>query len=139
MGGFREGVIGFLDRDRTVAGPGFNRWLIPPAALAVHLSIGQAYAFSVFKQPLVEHFDTKLTPVSVIFSIAIAMLGLSAAFGGTWVERVGPRKAMFVAGCCWSLGFVVSAFGVATDQLWLVYLGYGVIGGMGFGFGYNSP
>jgi MFS family permease len=128
-----------LDRDRTVAGPGFNRWLIPPAALAVHLSIGQVYAFSVFKEPLVEHFGTKLTPISIIFSIAIAMLGLSAAFGGTWVERAGPRKAMFAAGCCWSLGFVVSAFGVATDQLWLVYLGYGVIGGIGLGIGYISP
>jgi MFS family permease len=132
-------VLSMLDRDRTVAGPGFNRWLIPPAALAVHLSIGQVYAFSVFKQPLVEHFGTKLTPISIIFSIAIAMLGLSAAFGGTWVERVGPRTSMFVAGCCWATGFVVSALGVATDQLWLVYLGYGVIGGIGLGIGYISP
>ena len=119
--------------------PNYRRWLIPPAALAVHLSIGQVYAFSVFKEPLVEHFDTKLTPISVIFSIAIVMLGLSAAVGGTWVERSGPRKAMFVAGCCWSLGFVVSAAGVAIDQLWLVYLGYGVIGGIGLGIGYISP
>ena len=132
-------MLSMLDRERTVAGPGFNRWLIPPAALAVHLSIGQVYAFSVFKQPLVEHFGTKLTPISIIFSIAIAMLGISAAVGGTWVERVGPRKAMFVAGCCWSLGFVVSALGVAVDQLWLVYLGYGVIGGIGLGIGYISP
>jgi MFS family permease len=132
-------VLSMLDRERTVAGPGYARWLIPPAALAVHLSIGQVYAFSVFKEPLVEHFGTKLTPISIIFSIAIAMLGLSAAFGGTWVERSGPRKAMFVAGCCWSLGFVVSALGVATDQLWLVYLGYGVIGGIGLGIGYISP
>jgi MFS family permease len=128
-----------LDRDRTVAPANYRRWLIPPAALAVHLSIGQVYAFSVFKEPLVEHFDTKLTPISVIFSIAIVMLGLSAAVGGTWVERSGPRKAMFVAGCCWSLGFVISAAGVAVDQLWLVYLGYGVIGGIGLGIGYISP
>jgi MFS family permease len=128
-----------LDRDRTVAGPGYARWLIPPAALAVHLSIGQVYAFSVFKEPLVEHFGTKLTPISVIFSISIVMLGLSAAVGGTWVERSGPRKAMFVAGCCWALGFVISALGVATEQLWLVYLGYGVIGGIGLGIGYISP
>jgi MFS family permease len=132
-------VLSMLDRDRTVAGPGFQRWLIPPAALAVHLSIGQVYAFSVFKEPLVEHFGTKLTPISIIFSISIAMLGLSAAFFGTWVERSGPRKAMFVAACCWALGFVVSAFGVAADQLWLVYLGYGVIGGIGLGIGYISP
>src|SRR5689334_12757786 len=128
-----------LDRERTIAPAGYRRWLIPPAALAVHLSIGQVYAFSVFKEPLVEHFDTKLTPISIIFSIAIVMLGLSAAVGGTWVERSGPRKAMFVAGCCWAAGFVVAALGVAADQLWLVYLGYGVIGGIGLGIGYISP
>ena len=131
--------MSFLDRDRTVAPPGYRRWLIPPAALAVHLSIGQVYAFSVFKEPLVEHFDTRLTPISVIFSIAIAMLGLAAAFGGTWVERGGPRKAMFAAGCFWALGFVVAALGVAAGQLWLVYLGYGVLGGIGLGIGYISP
>ncbi|HST80552.1 MAG TPA: OFA family MFS transporter [Kineosporiaceae bacterium] len=128
-----------LDRDRTVAPPGYNRWLIPPAALAVHLSIGQVYAFSVFKNPLVEHFDTKLTPIGVIFSIAIVMLGLSAAFGGTWVERNGPRKAMVVSMLCWVSGFLVGALGIAVDQLWLVYLGYGVIGGIGLGIGYISP
>ncbi|MDA0182964.1 OFA family MFS transporter [Solirubrobacter phytolaccae] len=128
-----------LDRERTVAPASYRRWLIPPAALAVHLSIGQVYAFSVFKEPLVEHFDTKLTPISVIFSIAIVMLGLSAAIGGTWVERSGPRKAMFVSAICWATGFFVSAIGVATDQLWLVYLGYGVIGGIGLGIGYISP
>jgi MFS family permease len=131
--------LSMLDRDRTVAPPGYNRWLIPPAALAVHLSIGQVYAFSVFKEPLVEHFGTKLTPIGIIFSIAIVMLGLSAAVGGKWVERSGPRKAMFVAACCWSSGFAIGALGVAVDQLWLVYLGYGVIGGIGLGIGYISP
>lgn len=128
-----------LDRERTVAPPGYNRWLIPPAALAVHLSIGQVYAFSVFKNPLVEHFDTNLTPIGVIFSIAIVMLGLSAAFGGTWVERNGPRKAMVVSMLCWVSGFLIGALGIATTQLWLVYLGYGVIGGIGLGIGYISP
>jgi MFS family permease len=118
---------------------GYSRWLIPSAALAVHLSIGQVYAFSVFKKPLVAHFDTNLTPIGWIFSIAILMLGLSAAFGGTWVERVGPRKAMFTAACCWGVGFMVAAFGVSADQLWLVYLGYGFIGGIGLGIGYISP
>jgi MFS family permease len=132
-------ALGMLDRDRTVAPPGYRRWLIPPAALAVHLSIGEVYAFSVFKKPLVAHFDTSLTPIGWIFSIAILMLGLSAAFGGTWVERVGPRKAMFTAACCWGSGFVVAAAGVAADQLWLVYLGYGVLGGIGLGIGYISP
>src|SRR3954467_5718639 len=131
--------MSLLDRERTVAPRGYNRWLIPPAALAVHLSIGEVYAFSVFKTPLKDHFGTKLTPIGIIFSIAIAMLGLSAAFGGRWVERAGPRKAMALAAVCWASGFVVSALGIATTQLWLVYLGYGVIGGIGLGIGYISP
>jgi MFS family permease len=131
--------LSFLDRERTIAPRGYNRWLIPPAALAVHLSIGEVYAFSVFKTPLKDHFDTKLTPIGIIFSIAIAMLGLSAAFGGRWVERAGPRKAMALAAVCWSSGFAVAALGVASKQLWLVYLGYGVIGGIGLGIGYISP
>jgi MFS family permease len=132
-------ALSFLDRERTVAGPRYHRWLFPPVALAVHLSIGQVYAFSVFKEPLVDHFDTNLTPISVIFSIAIVMLGASAAVLGTWVERSGPRKTMAVAALCWAGGFFVSAAGVAADQLWLVYLGYGVLGGIGLGLGYISP
>ena len=132
-------MTSFLARDHTVAAPGYRRWLFPPAALAVHLSIGQVYAFSVFKTPLVEHFDSSLTAIGVVFSIAIAMLGLSAAFLGTWVERSGPRLSMLAAALCWSVGFLVGALGVASDQLWLVYLGYGVIGGIGLGIGYISP
>src|SRR5215207_3569097 len=132
-------MLSMLDRERTIAPRGYNRWFIPPAALAVHLSIGEVYAFSVFKTPLVDHFDTKLTPIGIIFSIAIVMLGLSAAFGGRWVERAGPRKAMALAAVCWSSGFVIAALGVAADQLWIVYLGYGVIGGIGLGIGYISP
>ena len=132
-------ALSMLDRERTIAPRGYNRWLIPPAALAVHLSIGEVYAFSVFKTPLQDHFGTSLTPIGIIFSIAIVMLGLSAAFGGRWVERAGPRKAMALAGLCWSTGFVVAALGVASDQLWIVYLGYGVIGGIGLGIGYISP
>ena len=132
-------MASLLDRERTVAGPGFSRWLIPPAALAVHLSIGQVYATSVYKTALVKHFDSSLTAIGVIFSIAIVMLGLSAAVGGTWVDRNGPRKAMFVSACCWSAGFLVAALGIKTTQLWLVYLGYGVIGGIGLGIGYISP
>jgi MFS family permease len=131
--------MSLLDRERTVAPRGYNRWLIPPAALAVHLSIGEIYAFSVFKVPLKEHFGTGLTPIGIIFSIAIAMLGLSAAFGGRWVERAGPRKAMVLAATCWGAGFLVGAVGVATKQLWIVYLGVGVIGGIGLGIGYISP
>ncbi|MEU0269261.1 OFA family MFS transporter [Nocardioides sp. NPDC006303] len=129
----------FLSRERTVAGPGFSRWLIPPAALAVHLCIGQVYATSVYKTALVEHFDTSQTAIGVIFSIAIVMLGLSAAVMGTWVDRNGPRAAMTVAAIFWSSGFFIGALGIGTGQLWLVYLGYGVIGGIGLGIGYISP
>jgi MFS family permease len=128
-----------LDRRRTIARWTYNRWLVPPAALAVHLSIGQAYAFSVFKIPLVQHFGTNLTPIAVIFSLAMVMLGLSAAVAGTWIEANGPRKAMFVAALCWPGGFGVAALGIATEQLWLVYLGYGVLGGIGLGIAYISP
>jgi len=132
-------VPSFLARERTVAGPGFNRWLIPPCALAVHLCIGQVYATSVYKTALVAHFDTSLTAVGVVFSIAIVMLGLSAAVAGTWVDHNGPRAAMFASACFWFTGFMVGALGIGTGQLWLVYLGYGVIGGIGLGIGYISP
>ncbi|RFU23185.1 OFA family MFS transporter [Geodermatophilus marinus] len=132
-------VPSFLSRERIVARPGFNRWLIPPAALAVHLCIGQAYATSVYKTALVNHFETSLTAIGIIFSIAIVVLGLSAAAFGTWVDRNGPRAAMFTAACFWTSGFLVGALGIATNQLWLVYLGYGVLGGIGLGIGYISP
>ncbi|MDN4162325.1 OFA family MFS transporter [Nocardioides abyssi] len=132
-------VPSFLARERTVAGPGYSRWLVPPAALAVHLCIGQVYATSVYKSALVEHFDSTLTAVGVIFSVAIVMLGLSAALFGTWVDRNGPRAAMFVSACFWVAGFLVAALGIATNQLWLVYVGYGGIGGIGLGIGYISP
>ncbi|HYO35935.1 MAG TPA: OFA family MFS transporter [Geodermatophilus sp.] len=132
-------VPGFLARERIVAKPGFNRWLIPPAALAVHLCIGQAYATSVYKTALVAHFESTLTAIGIIFSIAIVMLGLSAALFGTWVDRNGPRAAMFTSACFWVTGFLVGGVGIETRQLWLVYLGYGVIGGIGLGIGYISP
>ncbi|GIF62460.1 MFS transporter [Asanoa ishikariensis] len=132
-------LLSALDREHTVAPPGFSRWLIPPAALAVHLCIGQAYATSVYKNSFVAHFGASQTAIGIIFSIAIVMLGLSAAVAGTWVENNGPRKAMFVSASFWATGFLVSALGIATEQLWLVYLGYGVIGGIGLGIGYISP
>ena len=131
--------MGWLDRERTIAPPGFNRWLVPPAALAVHLCIGQAYATSVYKTALVKHFGASLTEIGVIFSIAIVMLGLSAAIMGTWVDRNGPRKAMFTSAVFWASGFLVGSLGIFSGQLWLVYLGYGVIGGIGLGIGYISP
>jgi len=132
-------MASILDREHTVAGPGFNRWLIPPAALAVHLCIGQAYATSVYKTSMVSAFDSSLTAVGLVFSLAIVMLGLSAAVGGKWVDRHGPRKAMIVSAVCWASGFLISAFGLVTGQLWLVFLGYGFIGGIGLGIGYISP
>jgi MFS family permease len=132
-------LLSALDREHSVAPPGFSRWLIPPAALSVHLCIGQVYATSVYKNSLVAHFDTSQTAIGIIFSIAIVMLGLSAAVGGTWVEHNGPRKAMFVSACFWAAGFLVGALGIATSQLWLLYLGYGFLGGIGLGIGYISP
>ncbi|GAB3082917.1 OFA family MFS transporter [Micromonospora schwarzwaldensis] len=132
-------MLSALDRRHTIAPPGYSRWLIPPAALAVHLCIGQVYATSVYKNSLIAHFDSGQTAIGVIFSIAIVMLGLSAAVAGTWVEANGPRKAMFVSACFWAAGFGVGALGIATSQLWLLYLGYGVLGGIGLGIGYISP
>lgn len=132
-------ALAMLDRRHTVAPANFNRWLVPPAALAIHLSIGQAYATSVYKLSLVEHFDTSLTAIGVVFSLAIVMLGLSAAVFGTWVDTGGPRRAMVAAALCWSVGFLVGSAGIATGQLWMLYLGYGVIGGIGLGIGYISP
>ena len=140
-------ATGFFDRDSTIAEPNFNRFQVPTAALAVHLCIGQAYAFSTFNIPLTKLIgitqsapgDWKSTQVVWIFSIAIAFLGSSAALFGRWVERVGPRKSMFVAAVCFSGGFLVSALGIKLHQLWLLYLGYGVLGGCGLGIGYISP
>src|SRR3954451_10792418 len=134
----------FLDRDRTVASPGFNRWLIPPAALSVHLCIGEIYGFSVFSKPLtrvigIEHSlkgqDWTIPEVGWIYSIALIMLGLSAAVLGRWVERVGPRKTMFASACCFCGGLWLSSLGVSLHNIWLVYLGYGVVGGVGLGLG----
>ncbi|WP_225826050.1 OFA family MFS transporter [Streptomyces naphthomycinicus] len=122
-----------------VAPPGWSRWLVPPAALSVHLSIGQAYAWSVFKPPLETALDLDGTQSALPFQLAIVMLGLSAAFGGTLVERKGPRWAMTVALVCFSSGFLISALGAGTRQYWLIVLGYGLVGGIGLGIGYISP
>ncbi|WP_223167362.1 L-lactate MFS transporter [Nonomuraea sp. SYSU D8015] len=132
-------MAGFLSRSRTVADPTWSRWLVPPAALSVHLAIGQAYAWSVFKPPLESALQLSGTQSALPFQLGIVMLGLSAAFGGTLVERNGPRWAMFVSMSCFSSGFLLSALGVATRQYWLVVLGYGVVGGIGLGIGYISP
>ena len=137
----------FLERRRSIAKPGFNRWLVPPAALSIHLCIGQIYAYSVFNKPLTRLIgveapatgDWELTTIGWIFSIALFTLGASAALFGQWLERVGPRRAMFVSAVCFSGGFFVAALGVHLHQIWLVYLGHGVLGGIGLGLGYISP
>jgi MFS family permease len=140
-------VAGLLDKERIIAPSTYNRWLIPPCALATHLCIGQAYAISVFNLPLTKQLgitksipgDWTLVQLGWIFSIAILMLGLSAAIFGTWVQSQGPRKSGFAAAICWSLGFLIGSVGIYLHQLWLVYLGYGFIGGIGLGLGYITP
>ena len=139
--------MSFLDREKSIAHPGYSRWLVPPAALAIHLCIGQVYSFSVFKIPLTQLLgvnksvpgDWTQSQLAWIFSLAIVMLGVSAATFGKWLEGAGPRKAMFASATCFALGFYVSYLGVTAHQLWLIYLGYGVIGGTGLGLGYISP
>ncbi|KAB1942628.1 L-lactate MFS transporter [Brevibacterium linens] len=132
-------MASILTRSAIVAPKNFNRWLIPPAALAIHLCIGQVYAFSVFKIPFMSHFDSGEVAIGWIFSIAILMLGISSAVFGPWVEKNGPRASMVAAGTCWVVGFFIASLGIVAGQLWLVYLGYGVIGGIGLGIGYISP
>jgi len=140
-------MAGLLSRERTVAAPGFNRWLVPPAALAIHLSIGMAYGFSVFWLPLSRAIgitqpapgDWKISTLGWMYTLFFVFLGSSAALFGPWLEREGPRKAGVVAACCWSGGFFISALGVVVHQIWLLWLGSGVIGGCGLGLGYISP
>ncbi|MCJ8506690.1 OFA family MFS transporter [Rhizobium lemnae] len=151
---------GLLDRERIIAQPGFNRWLVPPAALAIHLCIGMAYGFSVFWLPLSKALPTtdpscstltlagalfttacnwRVADLGWIYTLFFVLLGCSAAIWGGWLERVGPRKAAFVSACCWCGGILVAALGVMFHQLWLMWLGAGVIGGIGLGLGYISP
>jgi MFS family permease len=136
-----------LDQEQSIAPSGYNRWLNAGAALAIHLSIGQVYSFSVFNLPLTKLIgitnsapqDWNLATLGWIFSSAIAFLGISAALFGKWVEAEGPRKAMFISAICFCSGFFVSALGVYWHQIVLLYLGYGVLGGIGLGIGYISP
>jgi MFS family permease len=129
----------YLDRSRIVAPPGWSRWLIPPAALSIHLAIGQAYAWSVFKKPLETSLGISGVASALPFTLGIVMLGLSAALFGTKVDSLGPRWAMFISMCCFCSGFLISALGVSSGQYWLVILGYGFVGGIGLGIGYISP
>ncbi len=140
-------MLSSLSKERIVAGPHFNRWRVPPASIAIHLWLGSVYAWSIFNPPLMRVIgvaapaadDWSEGNVLWIFSCAIVFLGLSAAVAGKWLEEVGPRKVGFVAACCWGGGFLIGGHGIALHELWLVYLGYGVIGGCGLGLGYVSP
>jgi MFS family permease len=155
-------ATGFLDKENIVAGPGFNRWLVPPAALAIHLCIGMAYGFSVFWLPLSKALgikepikcgpevgffqelftttcDWKIATLGWMYTLFFVFLGGSAAIWGGWLERAGPRKAGVVSAVCWCGGMVMSAIGVYTHQFWLMILGSGIIGGIGLGLGYISP
>ncbi len=140
-------MAGWLAKQRIVAQPGFNRWLVPPAALAIHLSIGMAYGLSVFWLPLSRAIgitapaagDWKVSTLGWTFSLGIVFLGLSAAVFGRWLEREGPRKAGVVAAFCWGGGFAIGALAVHLHNIWLLYLGLGIIGGCGLGLGYISP
>ena len=155
-------MAGLLSRERIVAGPGFNRWLVPPAALAIHLSIGMAYGFSVFWLPLsraigitepvpcpesmsffqrivATNCDWQISMLGWMFTLFFVFLGSSAAVFGRWLEHAGPRKAGVVAAFCWGSGFFISALGIHLHQIWLLWLGSGVIGGCGLGLGYISP
>jgi MFS family permease len=150
-----------LDRERIIARPGFNRWLVPPAALAIHLCIGMAYGFSVFWLPLARAIgvtrpivcpdltlraalfttacDWRISDLGWIYTLFFVFLGSSAALWGGWVERSGPRKAGVVSALCWCGGIVIAAGGVIVHQLWIMWLGAGVLGGIGLGLGYISP
>ena len=147
MSASASGPLGFLRKENIIAPDGYNRWRVPPASIAIHLCIGSVYAWSVFNPPLTRELggvassgsDWTLSSVAWIFSVAIVVLGLAAAFGGKWLEKVGPRYVGVVAASLWGGGFLIGSIGIATHQLWLVYLGYGVFGGAGRGLGYVSP
>jgi MFS family permease len=152
---------GILNREHTIAKAGFNRWLVPPAALCIHLCIGMAYGFSVFWLPLSRAIgltatkacpemslwdelftttcDWRVASLGWMFTLFFVLLGVSAAIWGGWLERVGPRKAGVVAALCWGGGLIIGALGVYVHQLWVMWLGAGVIGGVGLGLGYISP
>jgi MFS family permease len=140
-------MAGFLSKEHITAPPNYNRWRVPAASVAIHLCIGSVYAWSIYNPSLTRVYgvvassgdDWSLSEVVWVFTVAIVFLGLAAAFAGKWLESVGPRKVGVVAACCWGGGYLVGGVGIMTHQLWLLYLGYGVIGGCGLGLGYVSP
>jgi MFS family permease len=131
--------MNFLNREHTVAPPGFNRWLVPPAAIAAHMCIGQVYGFSVFNKPLMAELGLPISNIQWAYSIALIMLGLSAAVFGKWVERSGPRRTLVAACACFCGGLLLASLGVHFKSLPLVLFGYGFVGGIGLGLGYIAP
>ncbi|HIC8897489.1 TPA: OFA family MFS transporter [Klebsiella aerogenes] len=152
----------FFAKPRIIAKPGFNRWLVPPAALAVHLCIGMAYGFSVYWLPMSQliggsaplqcpvdmsfwqqlvtrQCDWKISLLGWTYTLFFVFLGCSAALWGSWLEKVGPRLVSFVATLCWCGGLMLASAAIYFHQLWLLWLGAGVIGGIGLGLGYISP
>ena len=140
-------MASLLSKEHIIAPTGYNRWRVPLASVAIHLCIGSVYAWSIYNPPLTRiqgvvassADDWSLSAVVWVFTVAIVSLGLAAAFAGKWLEEAGPRKVGVVAALCWGGGYLVGAIGILTHQLWLLYLGYGVIGGCGLGMGYVSP
>ncbi len=131
--------MSILSREATVAGAGFNRWLVPPAAIAMHMCIGQVYAFSTFNKALSQELEVPVSTVQWAYSVGLIMLGLSAALFGKWVERSGPRKTMLVSAACFCGGLVLSALAVKIKSIWLLLGAYGLLGGVGLGLGYIAP
>ena len=152
----------FLSKERIIAKPGFNRWLVPPAALAIHLCIGMAYGFSVFWLPLSKALgitapvacapdmsfiaqvfssqcDWPISMLGWIYTLFFIFLGCSAAIWGGWLEHAGPRKAGVVSALCWCGGLLISALGIYTHQIWLMWIGSGVIGGIGLAWAISRP
>lgn len=128
-----------LSRERTIAPPGFNRWLVPPAAIAAHMCIGQVYGFSVFNKPLMAELGVPISNIQWAYAIALVMLGLSAAVFGKWVERSGPRRTLVASCACFCGGLLLASLGVHLKSLALVLFGYGFVGGIGLGLGYIAP
>ena len=142
-----KSAVEFLMKERIVAPPGFNRWKIPPISIAMHLCIGSVYSWSIFNPALTREVgvvtsaadDWSISAVVGVFSVAIACLGLSSAVGGKWLESVGPRYVGALSACLWGAGFMVGGVGIYFHEIYLLYLGYGVLGGAGLGLGYVSP